>query len=415
MPDICIVIVDPYSSGTMLAEALRARGARCVAVESSSSIPKAMRSRFNPGMFWNIIQHDGDYKQTLLAVTSHRPAYVVAGFESGVELAERLANDLGLPANDSRLAKARRDKYLMAEAVRSQGLHTVRQFLSDDIESIVDWTRNTLDWPVILKPPKSVASDDVISCHSFGEVRRAAAKILSGTNVLGYRNPSVLVQEFLNGIEYIVDIVSYDDRRTITAYWQYSRPATPVSGNFVCYDAMILLPYHGERQEILQSYAFKVLDALAIHFGPAHCELMWVDNEPVLIEVATRLTAGINSVLSGICGGICQLDETANAILDPGHFLASLNQEPRLQRRAANVFLMPECQGRLVRLHGLDEIRHLPTLHSMSVSAQPGDTLNRVAGLVTLVHEDIQSIERDINSIRKLVRGGLFEVEDQGR
>jgi hypothetical protein len=38
-----------------------------------------------------------------------------------------------------------------------------------------------------------------------------------------------------------------------------------------------------------------------------------------------------------------------------------------------------------------------------------------VAGLVTLVHEDIQSIERDINSIRKLVRGGLFEVEDQGR
>jgi hypothetical protein len=213
----------------------------------------------------------------------------------------------------------------------------------------------------------------------------------------------------------IVDIVSYDDRRTITAYWQYSRPATPVSGNFVCYDAMILLPYHGERQEILQSYAFKVLDALAIHFGPAHCELMWVDNEPVLIEVATRLTAGINSVLSGICGGICQLDETANAILDPGHFLASLNQEPRLQRRAANVFLMPECQGRLVRLHGLDEIRHLPTLHSMSVSAQPGDTLNRVAGLVTLVHEDIQSIERDINSIRKLVRGGLFEVEDQGR
>lgn len=412
MPEISVAIVDPYSSGGMLSEALRARGAKCIAVESSSAMPEQMRSRFNPDVFRGIIQHDGDYEQTLNAVRRYRPAYVVAGSESGVELAERLGNELGLPANGATLSEARRDKYLMAEAVDSQGLRTALQYRSDDIEAIINWTSNTLDWPVILKPPKSVASDDVICCHSIDEVRTAAERILSDINVLGYRNPSVLVQEFLAGTEYVVDTVSYEGKRKTTAFWQYSRPASAASNGFVSYDAMTLLPYHGERQEIMQSYVCRVLDALAIRFGPAHCELMWVDGEPVLIEVGARLTAGINSILSGICGGISQLDETVGAMLAPDRFLATLNDQPRLQRRAANLFLMPQRQGRLVRLRGLDEIRRLPTLHSLSVGAQPGDMIKRVAGLVTLVDEDIQSIERDIGVIRALERDGIFEVED---
>ena len=397
----------------MLAEALRARGVKCVAVESSSTIPKAMRSRFNPGIFWSIFQHDGNYEQTLHAVTHHQPAYVLAGFESGVELAERLASDLGLPTNGARLGKARRDKYLMAEAVRSQGLRTAQQFLSDDIEAIINWISNTLDWPVIVKPPKSVASDNVACCSTVEEVRKAAEKILSATNVLGLRNPSVLVQEFLTGTEYVVDTVSYQGKRKTTAFWQYSRPAAAVASKFVSYDAMTLLPYQGERQAIMQSYVFRVLDALAIRFGPAHCELMWVDGEPVLIEVAARLTAGINSVISSLCGGICQLDEAVEAVLDPDRFQATLNHQPHLQRRAANVFLMPQCQDRPVCLRSLDGIRHLPTLHSFSVSAQPGDIVKQVAGVITLVDEDILSIERDINRIHELERDGLFEVEDK--
>jgi hypothetical protein len=162
----------------------------------------------------------------------------------------------------------------------------------------------------------------------------------------------------------------------------------------------------------MQSYIFRVLDALDIRFGPAHCELMWVDGEPVLIEAAARLSVGINSLLSGLCGGINQLDETANAILDPDLFLATLNDLPSLQRHAANLFLMPQRQGRLIRLNGIDEIRHLPTLHLMSVSAQHGDIIGRVASLVTLVGEDIQSIERDINAIRVLESDGIFEVEE---
>ena len=79
----------------MLAEKLLERGAKCIAVESSPEMPELMKSGFNPDMFLCIIRHDSDYKQTLHAVRRYQPAYVVAGSESGVELAEKLASELG--------------------------------------------------------------------------------------------------------------------------------------------------------------------------------------------------------------------------------------------------------------------------------------------------------------------------------
>jgi len=411
--EICIVIVDPYSAGAMLAEALRAHGVKCIAVESSQAIPKAMRSRFNPAVFWDIIRHEDDYGRTLDAVGSHQPAFVVPGGESGVELAETLANELELPTNGASLRDARRDKYLMAEAVRARGLRTAAQFLSSDVGDIVDWTESTLVWPAILKPPKSVASDSVFFCNSADEVRAAAGRILTANNVLGCRNHAVLAQEFLAGTEYIVDTVSRDGHRKTTAIWEYNRPPAVETGDFVAYDAMTLLPNGGERQQALQSYTFKVLDALSIDFGPAQCELMWVDGEPVLVEAAARLSGGIGALLSGICGGVSQIDETVDILLEPEMFLATLNEKPSLQRRAMILFLVPYQCGRLIRVRGLDEIRRLPTLHSVSVSAQPGDMLKRVAGVVTLIDEDIQSIKRDVDVIRALEQGGMFEVESK--
>jgi biotin carboxylase len=372
-----------------------------------------MRSRFNPAVFWDIIRHEDDYGRTLDAVGSHQPAFVVPGGESGVELAETLAHELELPTNGASLRDARRDKYLMAEAVRARGLRTAAQFLSSDVGDIVDWTESTLVWPAILKPPKSVASDSVFFCNSADEVRTAAGRILTANNVLGCRNHAVLAQEFLAGTEYIVDTVSRDGHRKTTAIWEYNRPPAVETGDFIAYDAMTLLPNGGERQQALQSYTFKVLDALSIDFGPAQCELMWVDEEPVLVEAAARLSGGIGALLSGICGGVSQIDETVDILLEPEMFLATLNEKPRLQRQAMILFLVPYQCGRLIRVRGLDEIRRLPTLHSVSVSAQPGDMLKRVAGVVTLIDEDIQSIKRDVDVIRALEQGGMFEVESK--
>lgn len=404
-----IVIVDPYSSGALLATALAARGADCLAVESSADLPASMKSGFEPQRFAAVIQAVGDLEATRSAIAAYRPTHVLAGFESGVELAERLGELLELPTNGPGLRAARRDKFLMTEAVRAAGLSTVRQLSSTDVDHILECVDQSLGWPVVLKPRKSVATDQVFCCEDDVSVRHAASVIMSQPNILGARNESILVQQFMAGTEYAVDIVSCKGKRKVTAIWQYLRPPD-APRTYVGYDAMLLLPYRGARQDALCAYAFQLLTALEINHGPAHCEIMWGSSGPVLIEVGARLSAGNNSTLSRDCGGICQLDETVDAVLSPARFLATCDQQPRLSRYAANVFLGPPRPGRLIRTQGLEMMSQLPTLHSMSVRSTPGMMLGRVAGLVTLLADDPRAIERDIDIIRQRLQEGMFHV-----
>ena len=405
-----IVLVDPYSSGALLAAALIEREVTCVAVESSSTFPASMKSRFEPDMYCDVIKHY-DFEQTRELVARHKPSHVIAGFESGVELAERLSHELALPSNVPELAESRRDKFRMAESAAQRGLRTAKQFRSSNVDEILAWTEQTLDWPVIAKPPKSVASDHVFRCQAADELRCASASILRETNVLGLQNSSVLVQEFLQGTEYVVDTVSCGGNHKLTAIWQYERPEH--CSRFICYNGLQLLPYEGDLQEQLRHYAFEVLDALGVRFGPAHCELMWTKSGPTLVELGARLSAGNNAVLSRLCGGICQLDETVNVLIEPARFLAELDCRPRLNHRAANAFLFTTCRGKLLQTRYVEEIQALPTFHSMSIASQHGETIDGVAGRVTLLHAEWNAIQRDLSKIRELEANGMFVVEEQ--
>jgi hypothetical protein len=176
---------------------------------------------------------------------------------------------------------------------------------------------------------------------------------------------------------------------------------------------MELIPYDGDRQRCLKSYVFDCLDALEINFGPAHCEVMWIADQPVLIEVGARMSAGINAILSRLCGGICQLDETVAMLLEPDRFLATLDRPVQLARCGMNIFLSPSRPGRLVRTHGLEQIEQLPTVHSVSAVRTAGQTLGRVAGRVTLIAEDRVAMDRDLERIEQLESAGIFEVADE--
>jgi len=411
VPHQCVAIVDPYSSGALLAGALHRLGVRCLAVRSSPRLPPAMKTRFDASIFAAVIDHDADLDATLGALAPHQPGHIVAGFESGVRLAEQLGERLGLPTNAPARRDARRDKFLMWETVRRAGLRTGRHFQSGRPDELLRWGREAGAWPLIAKPPSSAASDMIFCCTDEGALRHAAETILAEPNALGERNHAVVVQEMLDGVEFVVDTVSVDGRHKVTAYWEYGR--TRAGGPPVGYDSMTLLPYVGRRQAALRAYAFRVLDALGIVFGPAHCELMWMDGEPVLMEVGARLSAGINAELSRICGGICQLDETVDAIVAPQAFLDSLDRRVTLQRRAANVFLHPQRPGTLKRVNHLDALARLPTLHSMSIQTTPGEMVKRVAGRATLVAADMRAIRRDMALIRRLERTGLFETDPQ--
>ena len=95
---------------------------------------------------------------------------------------------------------------------------------------------------------------------------------------------------------------------------------------------------------------------------------------------------------------------------EPGRGVRPQDRDPVGAMRMPEVV---QASAAELRANGLEEIRRLPTLHSMSVGAKPGDLLSRVAGLVTLIDEDLQAIERDVAAIRAVERKGIFEVEQE--
>jgi biotin carboxylase len=405
----CIGIVDPFSAGSTLAEELRARSVRCIAILSAPGLPEILMRSFRPELFEAVIEHAGDAGETAARVAPFQPAHVVVGFESGVELADSIAESLGLAGNGTALSAARRNKSRMAETVRARGLATPAELEGTDPDELAQAVQSGLDLPVIVKPDASIASDEVTLCRSIDEVRSAAERILGNDNFLGRPNACVLAQEYIQGIEYVVDSVSWGGRHKVCALWQYHRPDD--GSDFVCYDSMELIPFGGDRQAALCAAALRALDALGVSFGPAHCELMWTGGRAVFIELGARLTAGINATLGRECASTSQLDEFIRVLLEPELFVARADDAPILFKRATNVFLMPRREGRLVEARGLERIEALATLHKLSFGVKPGEPLPRVAGLVTLVSEDRLAIERDVNLIRELERGGLYQTE----
>ena len=146
--------------------------------------------------------------------------HVVAGAESGVELADALSEFMGLTTNGTTNSQARRDKYIMGECIRSAGVRAVKQLKTSKWGEVEAYIRawNPQPFKVILKPVDSAGSDGVTLCKSMEECRKAFGNIIGKTNVLGLVNEQLLVQEYLEGTEYVVDMVS---RKGSTSVWPY--------------------------------------------------------------------------------------------------------------------------------------------------------------------------------------------------
>ena len=400
-----VAIVDAYSSGALLAPAFSKQGHECVAVHSRREIPELFRSSFVPDDFVTVMDAERGAEATAAELAGLDVRHVLAGSEPGVELADELCEQLGLAANGIEHRAARRDKYLMGEAVRSRGLRTPAQFHSPELDELLGWARDRGRWPVVAKPLRSVASDAVAVCTTDAELGQAHGAIAGRTNVLGDVNESILVQEFVEGPEYVVDTVSYAGHHRVAAFWCYHRPPAGL-GVGVFYDAIELLPYEGEHQQALFAYAVEVLEALGIRYGPAHTELIWANGEgPVLVETGARLSAGNNATISRLCGGPCALDLVVDACLDPEGFLAAA--APRLMGSAMNCFLIPPRGHRLRAQAPLDEIRGFASFHRLSIAQQ--NRGHPVIGVVTLVDPSARVVRDDLRRLRELERTTLYE------
>lgn len=388
MAPFSVAIVDPYDAGSMLAPAFAEHGVASVMVGSANAVPPEHRASFDPAAYRRLLFANDDISAIIGTLRGIGVRHVIAGSERGVNLADRLAETLGLPGNGTDLSPTRRNKFLMIQRAGCCGVRVPRQFRSDDVGAIRDWIEAGGFRPAIVKPCEAIGSEGVRLCASYEELTLAFHSIHGRTNRLDLFNDAVLAQEYLYGKEYVVDTVSRDGVHSLAGLWAYGKPAASFEtvGRLA---AKELLPAEGPLADELFAFAIDVLNALEIRNGAAHCEVIIDDKGPALVEIGARLHGGPPAhLMSREAIGDSQLDQLVRSCVAPEDFLEQAGQRYRLTCRAAMLLLRDrELAG---------TIESLPSARRVVWNATNGETPSPVAGLATLIHSDARVVEVDL-------------------
>lgn len=409
-----VAVVDGFGSAARLVKAFGEAGYDCLRVQSTAGTPANYSGELDLDPYVSNLVHTGDVRATVEALTAYRPVAVIAGAEQGVELADALSESAGLPGNGTALSYARRTKDAQIATVAAAGLPTARQLPVTDADQLAAWHAEH-GTRVVVKPIRSARNDGVTICDTPAESVSAYRHIRSAINDFGCRNEGVVAQEYLTGTEYVVNTVSRDGRHRVTDTWRYNK--IDVNGVRDRINGVISLPCADPRWSRLRRYAFAVLDALGIHYGPAHLEIILTSDGPRLVEVGARLCGADVARYATLVTGESQIDRTVQAYVDGSAFLADLDSEYRYDAHAAMAFLASPVEGRLKAYPRLDQVERLDSYRSMTLRVTPGQQLRRTVDdnsepvTIGLAHREASTVEKDFQTICYLDGHGFYELE----
>ncbi|MFY8106938.1 MAG: ATP-grasp domain-containing protein, partial [Elstera sp.] len=393
MSSPCALIVDPYSTGVLFADYLRARGYRCIAVQSGPELVESLLRTYRPDDYEALFSYTGDLDALLTQLSGYDIRCVLPGNESAVELADALGGRLGVRGNDPATTKIRRNKFEMIERITAAGLHAARQKLVSTEDEAGDWAKAHARWPVVIKPLDSASTDNVHVCHSEAEVRDGFQRIVHSRNLCGLQNTRALVQSYLDGLEYVVNTVSRDGRHYICDILESRKRS--LNGSPLIYDFYRLLAPHGDVQDQLSRYIIGVLDALEIRNGGGHAEIRMTAEGPALIEIAARAMGPLGSTTTIAHGtGHDQAELIVDALTEGTLFDRLVGTSYSMNKHAMVVYLPSTVDGVLGELPILDHLNMLPSLKSYQLIPKIGGRIQRTIDLTSvlakiyLVHED---------------------------
>jgi hypothetical protein len=184
-----------------------------------------------------------------------------------------------------------------------------------------------------------------------------------------------------------------------------------ISGDKKVYERDILMDPDDDTVQELARYTRGVLDALGIHHGPAHAEIMMTADGPALVEIGARMNGNLKIDLHRKGLGHDQAQLTALALTEPGTFLAEYAGRPYRKRREAIHYQAHTRLRGTVR--SVDEavvarIRGLAGVDTLHLRLVPGSRIAPTTNSLLapfdacLVGPDLAALEQDCDTLREL-------------
>ncbi|ANZ13410.1 acetyl-CoA carboxylase biotin carboxylase subunit family protein [Streptomyces noursei] len=254
---------------------------------------------------WDIDLRDHD--AVAAAITQLHTDRGVAGvttyMEHHVELAARLAEDLGLPGANTAAMHACRDKAL-ARTVFAE--HAVPSAAFAEVQNEQEAVRQAkkVGYPVVVKPRGMAGSIGVLRADTPDEVRRAF-ETASEATVLGLHDYAVrgtLVEEYLPGPEISVEciVLGETDIRIIAV----TRKSLGPEPRFVEVGHLVDAHDPLRNDHTIAEVTTAAIRSLGIQLGAVHVELRLTKAGPRVVEVNGRQAGDLIPLLVQLATGI---------------------------------------------------------------------------------------------------------------
>lgn len=415
------VIIDGCSTGKNLAPLLRGYGYSVVHVLSL----RAQSIGYQPKEtdYIACYKENENFDFLVQELSAFQIRAIIPGAEAGIGLADRLNEKFQLPIrNDFGKSEARRNKYLMQEVIRQEGIRSVKQILVSDIKPLMEWVeKNGL--PIVIKPLFSSGTDGVHFCYSAEDVHSAYFKLMENKTIYHESNLQIVAQEMLKGEEYMINTVSYGEDIYFTDIIYVNK--VTVEGSPL-YDYAINLSRSDKRFKIIADYVKQVLPAIGLRYGAAHTEVMVTKDGPVLIEVNARLmgTYDMSSISDAL--GLNQVSELVNIYINDKYLQKKQEMKPVNEKYTLASFLMTEKGGKIVGIPELNMFKIIPGCHSVKFLYKKDDYLPPTSqspvvflpGIVNFVADNPEKLLQAHKILRdreKIFFGKIFSPEIQSK
>ena len=369
---------------------------------------------------YDLVYEQDTYEETLEMVRKLDPVIIVPGTEDGVILATKLSNDLNLLCNPIESLDAMTLKNEMQNRLAENNLRHIRGKLVSTVEEAIEFYDKEGLKEVVLKPTYSAGSVGVYICLNKEEMIQTFEKAMNDTGIYGNQHDEILVQERINGIEYIVNTFSCDGLHRVASIWKYHKITTPEGGQVV--DTSLTVNELGLGESELVEYAYNVADAIGIKYGPVHGEYMIDENGPVLIEVNCRpCGASMEAKFLDQIFGQHETDSALDCYLNPKKFHQERFKGYRpFGHGALKLFITPK--DLIAKSSPMQHISNkLKSHYKTSLKLITDDTpfqktqdLETSSGIVYMVNEDPYQLIKDIEFLRSIEQKAFQLVLSEG-
>ncbi|MCU7694606.1 ATP-grasp domain-containing protein [Haoranjiania flava] len=289
---------------------------------------------------------------------------ITAATDKPLVMMARVADELGLPFISIQTAEWSTDKLLMKQKFQQHQIPCANGFVIGSTRDLND----SILYPVIMKPRDNSGSRGVMFCNNYTELTEAIEEVFKCT-----KKANVLVEEYLDGREFSVEAVHYQNNSHILQITQKTTTEFPYNVELAHIQPAEIT---NEEMQQIQRIIERVAIALKFENCTSHTELKIASGKIKIIETSPRLGGDfISSKLVPLSTGINMedilIDICTGSVLDSTRFYP-------LYQKSSGIIYFELPEGFITAISGIEQLNDIEGIVSWSFALSIGDKVPKI-------------------------------------